>query len=609
MPKNVMKLLKRSANHSRNAFDLSHRHLFSANFGELLPVTCIETVPGDYIELRVSDLLRALPMITSPFMRVKQHFDVWFTPYEDMWSNFESFMVQKYEPKHGNNLGAFDFCPHTQVNRLFSIATSRSAEDVVGRDFGAGALKLLDLLGYGRADASGGTDDARRVNLWRLAQYNKIWYEEYRQQYYDDGMRLLDVDADMWNYKKNPAVLFNFDDMPCDTVARADVGKEESMAFYGNYAETRLAAMMQMRYRCWKKDLFTGLMPSTQFGNVSTVKVTSEDFITRFNLNVVRDDGTVTDLAGRYLMTQQSSGSDNSLPVTAGSKNTTITDNGIDFYLRDSNGRVRPIFTPQYDSAGNMIAPRVNILDLRKSEAIQIWREAALTAGNRVGDNLRAHYGDDVDYNDHRSSFLGSVDAPLNISDVNATAETGSATNGVLGDVAGKGISSLDEKVFKFKAKKFGCIMVMFSLLPEAEYNSDGIDRMNQLLESEDYFVNEYQDLGLEAVSSLNFYSAPVSRVIGYAPRYYGYKQKMDKVFGKFRTGGIYAPWASPKADVTQVLADNPEALPLNLLYVNPNLFNQNFSVDTSNSDQMLCDVYFDCSAVRQMSISGLPKF
>ena len=88
-----MKLLKRVANPARNAFDMSHRHLITANFGELLPITFIETVPEDYIELSVADLLRAAPMVTSPFMRAKQHIDVYYVPYCDMWTNFESFMT------------------------------------------------------------------------------------------------------------------------------------------------------------------------------------------------------------------------------------------------------------------------------------------------------------------------------------------------------------------------------------------------------------------------------------------------------------------------------------------------------------------------------------
>ena len=99
MPKNVMKMLKPSPKRGKNAFDLSHRHVMGANFGELLPITCIETVPSDYIELNCADLIRAMPMVTSPFMRAKQHIDFWFVPYTDLWHQFNAFITQKTQPQ------------------------------------------------------------------------------------------------------------------------------------------------------------------------------------------------------------------------------------------------------------------------------------------------------------------------------------------------------------------------------------------------------------------------------------------------------------------------------------------------------------------------------
>lgn len=124
MAKNVMKLLKPSRNVGKNPFDLSHRHLMTANFGELLPITCIETIPGDYITMRCSDLLRALPLVTSPFMRVKQHIDVWFTPYDYLWHNFEAFMTMK-DDMVSSAMKGFDYCPHTSKNKLARRAFSR----------------------------------------------------------------------------------------------------------------------------------------------------------------------------------------------------------------------------------------------------------------------------------------------------------------------------------------------------------------------------------------------------------------------------------------------------------------------------------------------------
>lgn len=565
MPKNVMKLLKPSPHRERNDFDLSHRHVFSANFGELLPATTIECVPGDYIELRASDLLRALPMVTSPFLRAKQHIDVWFTPYNYMWSNFEQFITQKEEPV-SSAYKYSSYLPHADLFDLAQTTTStaNSYKDVVNRDARIGSAKLLDLLGYGQINTGGVASDYAKVNLFRIAQYNKIWYDEYRQQYYDDGTRLLPAGY-------NAAYLFNFDWMSCDTQANANINSDV------NYQRI-LDAMTQMRYRTWKKDLYTGLMPSSQFGAVSSIV----DF-TRVRLtNALGSSG-----AGQVVSTNNVSG------LALGSPSSLIVGSGV--------------WSVQDSVSYNPIS--FDVLSLRRSEAIQIWRENALRAGNRISDNLRAHYGDVAQYHDHRSTYLGSVDAPLNIGDIDSHSQTGTGANEQLGDIAGKGLSSLDEKVFKFNCKQFGAIMVIMSILPEAEYQSNGIDRMNQLLEAEDFFIPEYQNLGLEAVSSLNFLNTALTSVknIGYAPRYYGYKTKLDKCFNGFHYGQQFAAWTSPKVDVYSALSASYSALPISTLYVNPSLYDGNFGVSVGNSDQFLCDVYFDVDAVRPMSVVGMP--
>lgn len=549
MPKNVMKLLKPSPHRARNDFDLSHRHVYTANFGELLPSTCIETVPGDHIVMHASNLLRAIPLVTSPFLRAKQHIDLWFVPYRDLWHNFDQFMVKRDQPVSSALLRSA-FCPHAKLVDLWTLSNNPSFTDVVGRPLPIGAAKILNLLGYGDNYTQ---TSSPKVNLFRLAAYNYIWYNEYRQKYYDDGSRLLSSGT-------NVAGLFNFDDLDCSTEASAELSSRASSGYF-------VRAMCQMRYRTWKKDLFTGLMPSTQFGSVSTVYSSNVRVQTLANISTSSDE-----LKG----------------------------------YRDANDLV--IRQGTSTNGSKLVVRDLDVLSLRRSEAVQIWRENALRAGNRVSDNMRAHYGVESDFRDHRPTYLGSVSAPLNIGDVMTTANSSTGVNNSVGDIAGKGLSSLDDKVFAFDSKDFGVIMAIHSILPEAEYNASGIDRCNQLLESEDFFIPEYENLGLEAVASSTFVATPpnISLVIGYAPRYYAYKTKLDKCFGSFMTGGINAPWCTPKYDVSAALL-SPNVMPLECLYVNPELFDVNFSVAVSVQDQFLCDVYYDVDAVRPMSVVGLP--
>lgn len=569
-----MKLLKPSPHRERNDFDLSHRHLMTANFGELLPITCIETVPGDTIKMRVSDLLRAMPMVTSPFLRAKQHIDVWFVPYTHLWSQFNEFITQRDEHMSSAINRSARFCPWDKLIYLWNSNPSIST-DIIGRPFTKGRTKILNYLGYGSARL-GSDDTSPSVNLFRLAAYNYIWYSEYRQPYYDSGFHGLE------NMNEIPQ-LFNFDALDCSSL-----GSSQYSEYFGQQS---LDAMCQMRYRCWKKDLFTGLLPSTQFGDVSTVDMS-------FPVNYTNDNAVRPASVVGYL----------SQSGTAGVNKYGIGPDGP--LGRDSGSVVSSATTVFSNNYVLGVDSHFDVLALRKSEAIQIWRENALRAGNRVVDNLRAHYGVDSNFeHSRRPVFLGSVDSPLNISDVNATAQTGEGANQYLGDVAGKGISSMDNHLISFNAKDFGVIMCMFSLLPEAEYNANGIDRMNQLLESEDFFIPEYQNLGLEAVSSQTFVHVPtdVAKIIGYAPRYYGYKQKLDFCFGQMRTSNDFAIWSSPKYDVTQVMTSPDGSLPLSVLYVNPKIFDVNFGVSVDNSEQFICDFYFDVDAVRPMSVIGMP--
>lgn len=646
MPKNVMKLLKPSPHRQRNDFDLSHRHVFDANFGELLPATCIETVPGDNITLHVADLLRNIPFVSSPFLRAKQHLDVWFVPYHDLWHQFDAFITQKSEPVSSAFKGSA-FLPHCTQYRMWDVLHDSVVSDIVGRNVKDRSYYLLQLLGYGDvANHYGAYDATYKVNPFRLAAYNYIWYNEYRQQYYDDGRRVLQSG-------QNAACLFNFDDLDCTSSANADFGSQTN----GGY---RLLAMSQMRYRCWKKDLFTGLLPATQFGNVSTLSggsvtgLTAAFVGTQATINALGSNSGDVTIPGQFatvdfnaaeITTEQGAvDPDNpnwvrNLQFSATSVDEHSTYDRVlgkvrvqdsrstspfDVVARVDQTDLAPGSVPVSASATYTPQGSVNlnsdtgtlsfdVLSLRKAEAVQIWRENALRAGNHIKDNMLAHYGVASDFNDHRPTYLGSVSAPLNISDIATTANSGSGINDTVGDIAGKGLSSLSEKVFKFHAKDFGVIMVMLSVLPEAEYDATGIDRMNQLLEAEDFFIPEYENLGLEAVGAINiasgFEGKPVENtVIGYAPRYYGYKTKLDKVFGSFIGNGIFRAWSSQRTDVADWYSRTVmPSTPLQFMYVNPALFDANFNVGIANSPQFLCDCYFEVDAVRPMSVTGLP--
>ena len=572
-----MKMLKPSPTLGRNAFDESQRNVFAINFGELLPCYCLETVPHDKIEIDCANLLRCQPMITSPFLRAKQHIDFWFVPYSMLWSRWNDFITSKSEPNSAALKDAA-FVPHFNIyDVLTSIEGSSDPQsgigvqyDVFGRDIRFEAYRLLDLLGYPSYEyffnvTPPATPPTLKVNAWRLAAYQKIWYSEYRQKYYDDGSLGLQG--------KSPALMFNFDDLSCDQEMNADIYNYRDIAYGSHYAWKYLC---MPRFRCWKKDLFTGLMPSTQFGAVSTVS-SPVNFVQTY---LSGQSPAGTDFVGSHL--------------TSTNPNITNIEN-----IRNSSGTK----VGELSSYGSF-----DVLALRKSEALQKWRENALRAGNQIEDNYEAHYGvKPKSHLDTHPILIGSLDSPINIGDVDATAETAEPINGTVGSVAGKAISSINGSTLHFQTNDFGVVMGIMSILPEAEYMSTGIDRMNQLLEQFDYFVPEMENLGLEAVDpttrDIKWYG---QNALGYAPRYFGYKTKPDlchlQFFNRSGAQGLLRHWCSPQ----QLYTGNT----LRGLYVNYAVYNVNFDTNASdNVPNFIVDHYTKCTAIRPMSVSGVPGY
>lgn len=566
-----------------------------------MPFMHLQTVPGGKYNIKTADLIRAIPMVTSPFLRSKQHIDLWFVPYNLLWSRFNEFMVDKDE-KLSSALKDRAYVPHVHLKELLNqIKGQTTAKDIVGQDFRTGAYRLLDALGYPSYKyyfGNGMTEDEedKAVNIWSLLAYNYIWYTEYRQQYYDEGYHLASPGYESY--------MFNADWLACDQPDTADLIRSSYSGFSG-----MVFSMCQMRYRCWKKDLFTGLFPSTQFGALSTIGINGHDLFTLDGSVTGSDRTRWSRVDGTSLV-----GGDSLSIGSVGTVIENVSSTNTKPIIHDHAINDDDLHIGYYENGLN-----IDVLQIRKAEAVQIWRENALRAGNYLEDNFRAHYGQTPQSHMHRHPVhIGSIDAPLNIGDIDSHAQTGSGSNQQLADVAGKGISSLGKGSFNFQTSEFGVILGLVSMLPETEYMSTGIDRDNQLLEREDYYIPEYTRLGLQPVDSSTFYFGGTSSVnLGYAPHDWGYKQKLDKVhldfFNTSAELGLFRSWASPKYDVYDALEyihTHPTgAFPLSCLYVNPELFDVNFSVGVENSRQFLVNYFFDTDGIQPLPVSGMPSY
>lgn len=589
-----------------SSFDLSCRRVYSSNAGELIPALVLDTVPGDKFKINMQAMMRSQTMDTAAFVRGKFNYDFFFVPYQQIWHRYLEFVNQRADvhssslPYSNNGLAPVS-TPTISLYRLIKTileadgqVDSYSAQDLGTYFNGRYAFRLLNMLGYGnyeylldlyndddqsalseldklthsyaRAD---GTSTQVFINPFRLCAYQHIWYDIYRNKDYDlAGIGVPYVDA------------FSLDDVDCSTIANARMSISDD---YTNNA--RFYEMCKLHHCQWKKDIYTSVVPSQQFGVVSAIDVVTPT-------GVASNGTTLSGQRTLYLY-------DNTL-------GSTVNNNRVDINLNGS----------------------FDVLQLRRAEAMQKWKESAMRAGNMSNKNQRAHFGvEPYYYEENTVHFLGSFDGSFQVNPVTSQSDNGAQGNQPLGSLAATGTSVVaNGHDIEFDCRDYGIIMCISRFVPESEYNATGIEKANSRFEPFDYYNPEFANLGLQAVPLIEQdNNAQIYRdknfVLGYAPRDYDYKQNVDKVYGDFmnylvafnssnRSYGSLSGWVSPRReDLVSINEGAPQGRSKSSFYVNPAILNSVFLVSMSNAPQFIHQCWFDVKAIRKMPVLGLPQY
>lgn len=608
---NLFKGLKPNTKLAKNGFSLSQKHVFSSRPGLALPCLALEVVPNDHIEIDVANLTRTMTLSTASFVRGKFNFDFFFVPYSQIWHPFNQFIDQRKD-QHSTLQKGINYVPTIDLGRLLkliwqtyqsfsgNISTDahQASMDIFGYSWAYNALRILDMLGYGAFYEILTFDNDNEatvyftkfngvyVNIFRMAAYQHIWYDFYRNKYFDVDTEYRDGLSQGLDYVR----YWNFDDIDCSAFGSSHPTiNVDAPASSDN---DRIFGLLQQRYVQYKRDLFTSVMPSTQFGAVSSLTL-SNVFI-----------------------------------------ESTSGDSAFGNVSADESGVLQP------DNGGSSewnVPSAFDVLQLRKAELLQRWKQLTLRAGNMVDDNFRAHYGVTSHYeSDNNVMFLGSYSSDLQINPVEGTVNNSDGQIGSLG-ATGTAVANGSKIVFDLKDHgDYGVIMCIQSFIPENEYNALMVDKQNTMYEPFDFFTPEFQNIGLEAVtrSSYDFAKNVDKRndLLGYAPRYYAYKTALDKVHGEFidspifglsqsPSGGSLEHWTAPRHEILSNAGGSDLKIStrnLATFYVAPSIFNNIFALEISpkngftqsqKNDCFVNNVYFDIKAIRPMSSLGLPEF
>lgn len=527
---------------SRNAFDLSQRRIYSAKCGEILPCFLHDCLPGDKFKVSASTFTRTAPLNQSAFARMKQYFNFYFVPYRLLYRDFPSFVVQQSKSSKSANgitadLVVSEMLPHVRESDLVKFLQSGSlpsnshphtslvspnnklvegSEGLARRllnPFGLNRLtqsrKLLQYLGYYKLTCpsypfSSHLKNNSPLSIFPLLAYQKVYNDFYRfSQWENESARTYNVD-----YMSGRSSMV----VPVtDLIEKVD----DNFGYVptASMLQENGASMFDMRYVNFTKDTFLGVVPTSQFGAVSTIDQKLEKLDEFSSMFLSSDDQGARGQIANWKNNEQ---------TTLGYGN----DSEVSVNLRDEHGQ---------NFLTNDLQTSFSILQLRAAQAKQKFMEVTLSNNSDYKSQIEAHFNVNVSsLMSGLCDYVGGFSSDLSLDTIqnqNLT-EGNKATYNDVASMSGDGS-------FNFEAREHGVLIGVSYVLPFVDYSVQGYAAETLRVSFSDFALPEYDRLGYEEVDPRLICGDTFDYLgkllhLGYGPRYYDYKTNYDIVLGDF---------------------------------------------------------------------------
>lgn len=603
---------------SRNSFDLSHRNLFTAKVGELLPCFVQEVNPGDSIKLDSSYFTRTAPLQTAAFTRLRENVQYFFVPYQCLWKYFEGQVKNMTKNANGGDISQIATSPfanakvstempfisytalHAYLNKLLNYVDSSANPTELSNPFlynngcwrHAESAKLLQLLGYGNfvqqfKNFSGSkpysllhVENAPALSVFRLLAYQKICNDFYTYR----------------QWQPYNASLCNIDYITPDSSSSMDLSSKFSSISVSDLGKSN---MLDMRFSNLPLDYFNGVLPTPQFGSESVVSLSQNE-----------DVYTGSD---KYQW-QTLDGS----PFPSGSVSSSNSDRSL-----TANGK--SIGHAHILPSGS-ITSSLSIAALRQATALQKYKEIQLANDPDFESQIEAHFGIKPKHDMHKSRFIGGSSSMIDINPV-VNQNLGAGQNQDNQAVTKAAPTGQGGASFKFTADTFGVVIGIYRCTPVLDYSHVGIDRTLLKTDASDFVIPELDSIGMQQTFQCELFAPTsqitasasdkrkydMSRTFGYAPRYSEYKVSFDRYNGAFCdtlkswvTGFNTHIFDSDRwNDMSYFSISVPQ-----LFVCRPDIVKDIFTLQTyhdSNDDNLYVGMVNMCYATRNLSRYGLP--
>lgn len=589
---------------ARSGFDWSEHFSFTAKAGELLPVYWKFMLPGTKVNLNLSSFSRTMPVNTAAYTRVKEYYDWYFVPFRLINKSLGQALVQMQDqPVQATSLlqnktVTLDL-PWTSCGSMFNLVSYASKtlpglhkdKNLNGFSKAATTAKLLRYLRFGNCYYTSTPDEmpANRnfglsskndfsllsakntsFNILPLAAYQKIYCDYFRFEQWENACPYT----------------YNFDYYNGGDVFSSVVSNPKD--FWSN------DNIFSLRYANYNKDLFMGVMPSSQLGSIATVPVINKsNYASGIGIPLVN----LTSGSGSYIRTANTSSNPLILKQVSGS---TTSDNSLGVSL-------------------SVLSSSFDILSFRIAEATQKWKEVTQCAKQGYKEQLEAHFNVKLSeaLSDH-CRYIGGTSSGITISEVlNTNLESGDA------NIKGKGVGgSFGSETFE--TNEHGILMCIYHAVPVLDYLRSGQDLQLLHTLATDLPVPEFGHIGMEALPVESFFNNQSTEglalmknipVLGYVPRYVAYKTSVDWVSGAFET--TLDTWVAPLTidqQMTKLLFTPESGSVFSMNYgffkVTPMVLDSIFVTpcdDTWDTDQFLVNVAFNVKPVQNLDYNGMP--
>lgn len=556
---NIMGLHGLKNKTSKNSFDLSHRNLFTAKVGELIPCSVFELNPGDTINLDTSYFTRTAPLDSAAYTRLRENVQFFFVPYSQLWKYFDSQVMNMTSTSNGADISrvATGLTSNSKITTQMPFVQYKALHDELTAQANAGidslssttvldsalnnngeyrwacSAKLLQMLGYGNFPeqnfgiapnqthykldtfgASGSADTQLNLNLsiFRLLAYHKVCNDHYTYR----------------QWQPYNAYLCNVDYLVPDKSGSLDISS--LLPWKNKLSGKENLTLLDMRFSNLPLDYFNGVLPTPQFGSESIV-----------NLNLGSASGSAS-ISGT---TSSDSGRWSAAPAVKGGNaiHMAAPPTSLDAITDSGGGQISHTHLISGSATINTsLSGSLSIAALRQATALQKYKEIQLANDSDFVSQIEAHFGVTPKHSDTVSYFLGGASSMIDINpQVNSNLADWTQFNAIKAAPLGQGHAKI-----KFTADTYGIVLGIYRCVPVLDYAHVGVDRTLLKTDASDFVIPELDSIGMQQTvvgeicmpSFHDGYSSILqvkpSTSYGYAPRYSEYKTSFDRYNGEF---------------------------------------------------------------------------